>query len=201
MVSAAFKELRKGMESPAAKAKETTAQANGWATFTKQFQNVDKTQFLAQVSVDEKRNITAEIFFKAGGGLLQSMFGSDRHHWSQKMKAALGLAGAEVFPYQLLPMKNKTALPILAVDFTKAVPSLKKISNKPTNIYVMPDLYFTTKLREIFQKTRLRHTTSAESKHWLGVDSRWNIGHKNSTWQFSARPKVVYSLMRSLTME
>ena len=36
-----------------------------------------------------------------------------------------------------------------------------------TNIYVPPDLYFTTKLREIFQKTKLRHTTSVESRHWL----------------------------------
>ena len=36
-----------------------------------------------------------------------------------------------------------------------------------TNIYVTPDLYFTTKLREIFQKTKLRHTTSVESRHWL----------------------------------
>jgi len=35
MESAAFKELQKWMESPAAKAKETAAQANGWATFTK----------------------------------------------------------------------------------------------------------------------------------------------------------------------
>jgi len=30
------------------------------------------------------------------------------------MKAALGFAGTEGFPYQLSPMKNTTALPILA---------------------------------------------------------------------------------------
>jgi len=65
-------------------------------------------------------------------------------------------------------MKNKTALPIPAVDFRKVVLRLKKFFNKPTNIYVPPDLYFTTKLREIFQKTKLRHTTRAKSKHWLG---------------------------------
>jgi len=46
-------------------------------------------------------------------------------------------------------MKNKTVLPIPAIDFTKAVPNLKKIFNKPTNIYVMPDLYFMTKFRNI----------------------------------------------------
>jgi len=58
-------------------------------------------------------------------------------------------------------------LPIPAVDFTKAATSLKKIFNKPTNIYITPDLYFTTKFREIFQNTKLRHTSSAESKYWL----------------------------------
>jgi len=35
-------------------------------------------------------------------------------------------------------------------------------------IYVTPDEYFMTKFREIFQKTKLRHTSAAESKQWLG---------------------------------
>ena len=90
------------------------------------------------------------------------------------MKTALGLDQVAGFPYQLSPMKKKTALPIPAVDFTKAVPSLKKVFNKPINICVMSDLYFTTKFRYIFQKTKLRHTTSVESKHWLrGPDMKY----------------------------
>lgn len=58
MDSTAFKELQKWMESPTAKAKEATAQTNAWAAFTKQFPNANKTQFVAQISIDEKRSIT-----------------------------------------------------------------------------------------------------------------------------------------------
>ena len=34
-------------------------------------------------------------------------------------------------------------------------------------IYATPDEYFTTKFREIFQKTKLKHTTGKESRKWL----------------------------------
>ena len=34
-------------------------------------------------------------------------------------------------------------------------------------IYATPDEYFTTKLREIFQKTKLKHITGKESRKWL----------------------------------
>ena len=36
------------------------------------------------------------------------------------MKTALGLDHVAGFPHQFSPIKNKTALPIPAVDFTKA---------------------------------------------------------------------------------
>ena len=36
------------------------------------------------------------------------------------------------------------------------------------NIYVTPDQYFTTKFREIFQKTKLTHRSGKESKTWQG---------------------------------
>jgi len=45
---------------------------------------------------------------------------------------------------------------------------LKKIFNAEIKIYVTPDQYFMTKFREIFQETKLRHTSGTESKHWLG---------------------------------
>jgi len=150
------------------KAKEATAQTNAWATFTKQFPNADKAQFVAQINIDEQRNITAEMFFKAGKGSLQSMFGSDRCYWSQKMKSALGLASTAGFTYQLSPMKTKKALPILAVNFEETPASLGKIFNKPIKIYVMPDTFFVTKFREIFQPTMVTHSTAAEAKWWLG---------------------------------
>jgi len=72
------------------------------------------------------------------------------------------------FPYQLSPLKTKKALPIPAVDFAEALQSLKKISNSPINIYITPDSFFVAKFREIFEQTRIRHTSASESKLWLG---------------------------------
>ena len=155
--------LRKWMQKPDIKAK-----IDAWEYFIKQFPNADKNKFVVQTYVDDKNNITAEVFFKEGPGSLQSVFGSDRKYWSPQMKAALGLQGAPVFPYQLSPLKKKTPLPIPAVDFTKPAPSLKKIFNSPINIYVTPDSFFVAKFREIFQKTKIRHTSASEAKRWLG---------------------------------
>jgi len=59
-------------------------------------------------------------------------------------------------------------LAIPAVPFDGKAQSLKKIFDTPIQIYVTPDQYFKTKSREIFQDTKLRHTSAAESKHWLG---------------------------------
>jgi len=84
------------------------------------------------------------------------------------MKAALGLAGTAGFLYQLSPMKTKKALAIPAVNFAETPASLKKILNQPINIYVTPDVVFMRKFREIFQQTKLRYSTVAKSKRWLG---------------------------------
>ena len=137
---------------------------SAWAELTEQFPNADKSQFFAQVYSDGKGNITGSEMFLKGGS---SVFVSDRKYWSPQMKAALGLEGVEGFPYQLSPLKTKRALPIPAVDFTKAAPSLKKIFNNPINLYVRPDSFFVVKLREIFQHTRIRHNSAAEAKRWL----------------------------------
>ena len=136
-----------------------------WAEFTKQFPNADKEQFFAQTYSDGKGNITGSEMFLKGGS---SVFGSDRKYWSPQMKATLGLKGVEGFPYQLSPLRTKKALPIPAVDFTKAAPSLKKIFNNQINLYVRPDSFFVAKFREIFQQTRIRHKSAAEAKRWLG---------------------------------
>ena len=84
------------------------------------------------------------------------------------MKTALGLTGIEGFPYQLSPLKTKKSLPIPAVDFTEAAPSISKIFNKENKIYATPDEFLVTKFRDIFLQTRLKHTASAESRNWLG---------------------------------
>ena len=90
---------------------------------------------------------------------------------SQKLPSNLCLSlphSEEGFPYQLSPMKTKTVLPISAVNFTEAAPSLKKIFNNQINICVIPDLFFVPQFREVFQKNKLRHTSADESEIWLG---------------------------------
>ena len=152
----------KWAQKPETKAKFAAAQTSAWVEFTKQFPNADKTKFVAQNNVDDKKNITAEVFLKEGPGSLQSVFGSERKYWSPQMRPALGLQGVSGIPYQLSPLKTKTPLPIPAVEFTKPAPSLKKIFNSQIKIYVEPDKFFVTKFREIFQKTKIRHTSGSE---------------------------------------
>ena len=67
----------KWAQKPETKAKLAATKQSAWADFTKQFPNADKTKFVAQTEVDNKWNITVEIFFKEGQGSLQSVFGSD----------------------------------------------------------------------------------------------------------------------------
>ena len=83
------------------------------------------------------------------------------------MKTPLGLIGVSGFPYQLSPLERKTLLPIPAVNFVEAALSLAKIFNEENRIYAAPDEFFVTKIRNIFQQTRLTHTASAQVKTWL----------------------------------
>ena len=126
-------------------------------------QNSFRTRTKINSSVDEKYKITAEVFFRESAEYSSSVFGSDRKYWSQKKKTALGLIGVEGFPFQLSPLKTETKLPIPAVEFTEPAPSVAKIF-KQNRIYATPDEFFTTKFRDIFQQTRLKHTSSAEAK-------------------------------------
>ena len=77
-----------------------------WSQFSKQFPNADKTQFNVETSIDEKYNISAEVLFNEGPGSSQSLFGSDRKYWSQRMKTAIGLIGVAGFPFKLSPLKT-----------------------------------------------------------------------------------------------
>ena len=148
--------------------KADVAKKKAWTNFLNHFPKPDKSWFVSQGSVDEKNNVTAEVFFKESEDSFQSVFGSDRRYWSAEMKEALGLGDSGGFPYQLSWLGSKISLVIPAVPFDGKVPSLKKIFDAPIEIYVTPDQYFATKLREIFQDTKLKHTTGTESKHWLG---------------------------------
>ena len=90
------------------------------------------------------------------------------------MKEALGLGDSGGFPYQLSPLGSKVSLAIPAVPFGGKAQSLKKTFDAPIQIYFTPDQYFTVKFREIFQDTKLRHTSAVESKRWLrGPDMKY----------------------------
>jgi len=84
------------------------------------------------------------------------------------MKDALGLGEVGGFPYQLVGIKRKIALPIPPINFREpAPPQMKKLFSGDFKIYATPDQYFVTQFREIFKETRLKHTNEAESKAWL----------------------------------
>ena len=142
-------------------------QKKAWGDFLKQFSNEDKSKLVGDVFIGDKYNVSVEMFFKEGPGSLLSVFRSDRKYCSQRMKTALGviLAG---FLYQLSPRQTKTALPIPAVNLTEVAPCLKRMFNNHLNIYVTADTFFATKFRKIFQKTKVRNNSAAESKQWLG---------------------------------
>jgi len=127
------------------------AKKKAWTNFLNRFPKADKSRFVSQGGVDEKNNVTAEVFFKESEDSFQSVFGSDRKYWRAEMKEALGLGDSGGFPYQLAPLGSKVSLAIPAVPFDGKAPSLKKIFDDAIQIYVTPDQYFTTKFREIFQ--------------------------------------------------
>ncbi|KAL9973502.1 hypothetical protein ACROYT_G019971 [Oculina patagonica] len=166
----------KWMKTPEATTISEAAKDNAWKPFLAKYPNADRTKFVAQVEFAYNHTATADIYYKAGQGHLINVFGSDSKYWSPEMKKALGvnqISGG--FPQQLSPSGAKgSSLPIPAVGFHEAAPSLKKIFNSQINIYVTPDQYFTTKLREIFQKTKLKHTSGKESKRWLASQ---NMGY------------------------
>ena len=135
-----IEELKKMMQTPEASA----AKDKAWTYFIQQFPNADVSKFVSQVYVDEKNNFSAEVFFKEGPGSLQSVFGSDRKYWSERMKNALGVV-RRGFPFQLSPTPLSTTLSVPAVDFTDKAPSLRDILNDMIKTYITPDSFFETR--------------------------------------------------------
>ena len=161
--------LLQWIHTPEADSIAELAEKKAWKTFLAKYPNAEKSKFEPQTDFARDHTATSEIYFKAGPGHLINVFGSDSKYWSPEMKSALGVdQSSEGFPQQLTPSGLKgDSLPIPAVGFHDAAPSLKKIFNDRLNIYVTPDQYFTTKFREIFQKTKLTHHSGKESKTWL----------------------------------
>ena len=161
--------LLKWIQTPQAVTIAKKAEQKAWNTFLAKYPNADKSKFVPQTDFTKDHTGTSEIYFKAGPGHLIDVLGSDSKYWSPEMKSALGVGqSSEGFPQQLTPSGLKgDSLPIPAVPFHDSTQSLKKIFNDQLNIYVTPDQYFTTKFREIFQKTKLTHHSGKESKTWL----------------------------------
>ena len=161
--------LLKWIQTPQAVKIAKVAEQKAWKTFLAKYPNADKSKFVPQTNFAKDHTATSEIYFKAGPGHLIDVLGSDSKYWSPEMKSALGVGqSTEGFPQQLTPSGLKgDSLPIPAVGFHDSAQSLKKIFNVQQNTYVTPDQYFTTKFREIFQKTKLTHRSGKESKTWL----------------------------------
>ena len=77
-LSSKWKAFSKWMQSPNGKTEIAEAKKDAWVPFNQQFPNADKSKFVSQATVESKGNVSAEIFFKASEGSLQSVFGSDR---------------------------------------------------------------------------------------------------------------------------
>ena len=92
------------------------------------------------VQITGPNTATAEMSFKAPDRLC-SVFGSDSKFWSPELRRALGQQESSgAFPPQLTPIGLKgSSLPIPAVSFGSAAPSLKKIFNNSIDIYATTD--------------------------------------------------------------
>ena len=105
-----LKTLSEWMRSSEGKTEIAEAKKDAWVPFNQQFPNADKNQFVSQATVKSKGNVSAEIFFKASEGSLQSVFGSQRKYWGADMKKALGLGDIGGFPIPDVAAKNKSFL-------------------------------------------------------------------------------------------
>ena len=150
------------LKSDEAKKISEDAKAKAWKDFKREYPFADLNKFEAQTDFNEK-HATAKIYFKAGPGFWQSVSESDRKYWSDDMKSALGIGG---FPVEL-SLNYHPLFPVPAVQFEENPKSFGELFNKKINIFVSPTEYFTTKFREIFSKTQIKHTTGKESRSWL----------------------------------
>ena len=74
------------------KNKASQAKTDAWVKFSRQFADADLNQFAAQVEVDEKKKINAEIFFKEGPGSLHRVrIGENILEWAIEKRTRRGL--------------------------------------------------------------------------------------------------------------
>ena len=142
--------------------------SEAWQKLSKAFPHADLSKFTVEAVFYSKTHVEATVYFMSGDGLQQSVFGSDRKYWSEKMKKALGVGGTNGgFPMQLQALQSSGQQPIPALDFHQKPASLKKVFNGLVDVHVTPDMSFQTKFRDIFTGTRIKHTSGKEAKKWL----------------------------------
>ena len=109
-----------------AKKRGAVAKANAISEFKKRFLNADMSRFEVQVDFDANHKDTGEVYFRESKDSLADLLLTDRKHWTQAMKGALGMHQDGGFPFQLsLTKQNNPTKPIPAVNFSK------KSTNKP----------------------------------------------------------------------
>ena len=139
-----------------------------WQKLSTSFPNADLSKFKVEAVFYSKTHVEATVYFAAGEGLQQSVFGSDRKYWSNAMKKALGVGSASGgFPIELQALQSSEKAPIPAIDFNENAASLKKVFSGIIDVHVAPDMSFETKFRDIFTGTRIKHTSAAEAEKWL----------------------------------
>ena len=151
------------LQSDEAETISQAVKAKAWKDFNRKYPFADLSKFEAQTDFIDKKHATADIKFKSGPGFWQSVSGSDRRYWPDKMKEALGIGG---FPVELI-LNYHPLLPVPAVQFEENSEGFGELFNQKINIFVSPTEYFTTKFREIFSKTQISHITGKESRSWL----------------------------------
>ena len=100
-----------------------------------------------------------DIKFKAGPRFWQSVSGSDKRYWSDKMKSALGIGG---FPVELI-LNDHPLLPVPALQFEKNPAGISELFLKKINIFVSPHRIFRHKIPGYLFKN------SDKAHHWKRV--------------------------------
>ena len=151
------------LKSDEAKKISVVEKEKAWKKIKTEYPFADISKFTAQTNFIDKKHATAEINIKADPNLLQSVSGSERRYWSEKMKKALGIGG---FPVEL-SLNSHPSNPLPAVPFKENPEDFGSLLNQKLKIFVTPTEYFTSKFREIFTQTKIKHTSGAESNKWL----------------------------------
>ena len=186
------------LQSDKAKKISDDAKAKAWKDFKRKYPFADLNKFEAQTDFNEK-HATAEIYLKVGPGFRQSVSGSDRRYWSDKMKEALGIGG---FPVELI-LNDHPLLPVPAVQFEKNPEGISELFNKKINIFVSPTEYFTTKFRDIFSKTQISHITGKESRSWLSGPKMkyWPQQLNFALWCATTGSGISREILRELSQQ